>query len=313
MTYNLKAGLASAALAAVATLSSPIHAADLGGYRGGSVKDGGGHGYGGPTAGSVGNCYFRADVGYSWSKNPDLKFPVGNTVNTYDGTDAANPGNFVGSTYTQTGSGVNDTSMENTWLGEGGFGCGSGSLGVRGELMFGYRGDRKIDGKPGDYTVDTIYTGGPVLPSNPVIEDPLHTSVKTYTMMANVYKDLGKFGAVTPYVGFGVGLAYNQMSETYFTGTTTLTNRIAGDNDLSLAWSLMAGIGYQISDRAILDVGYRYMDMGKISSQRHDNAGNINPRVQVDDLAAHEFKIGLRYHFGASDCCAAQPAYAPMK
>jgi opacity protein-like surface antigen len=307
MTTHLKSSLASAALAAVAALATSVSAADLGGYRGGSMKDDG-YAQAAPTGGAVGNCYFRADVGYSWSKNPDIKFPVGNSVNTYDPVTGA----LVSSNYTQTGQNVTDTSVENTWLGEGGFGCGSGSWGIRGELMLGYRGDRKIDGKPGDYTITNV-TPPPTIPTNPpVVDDPLHSSVKTYTLMANVYKDLGKFGNVTPYVGAGIGVAYNQLSETYFTGTTTLPNRIAGDNDISLAWSLMAGIGYQISDRAILDVGYRYIDMGKISSQRHDNAGFINPRVVVDDLAAHEFKVGLRYHFGGSDCCV-QPAYAPMK
>jgi opacity protein-like surface antigen len=202
--------------------------------------------------------------------------------------------------------------MANTWLGEGGFGCGSGSHGVRGELMLGYHGDRKLSGTPGNYTITNDHTAaaGAVVP-DPTVIDPLHSSVKTYTMMANAYKDLGRYGNVTPYVGAGVGIAYNMMSETYFTGTTTLPNKIHGDNDIALAWALMAGIGYQISDRAILDVGYRYLDMGKISSQRHDNAGFINPRVQVDDLAAHEIKVGLRYHFGG-DCCS-QTAYVPMK
>jgi opacity protein-like surface antigen len=69
----------------------------------------------------------------------------------------------------------------------------------------------------------------------------------------------------------------------------------------------MAGVGYQISDKAILDVGYRYIDMGKISSQRSDTAGFVNPAVKIDDIAAHEVKIGLRYHFGGADCCAAAP------
>ncbi len=291
MTLHLKTGLALGALAAVAAISAPALAADLGGYRGGSLKDGG---YGGPMPSAVSNCYFRADAGYSWSRDPKMKFPVDNTAF-----------NLANATSFASGSDVSGESMENTWLAEGGFGCGSGSNGVRAELMLGYHGERKIDGEP-------LYYAGPAAgPAYAVNVDPAHTSVKTYTAMANFYKDFGRFGNVTPYVGAGVGIAYNQMGETYFTGNPNLTNRIAGDNDIALAWALMAGIGYQISDRAILDVGYRYLDMGKISSQRHDNAGFINPRVTVDDLAAHEFKVGLRYHLGG-DCCA-QPAYAPMK
>ncbi len=81
--------------------------------------------------------------------------------------------------------------------------------------------------------------------------------------MFNAYYDLGNWRGIVPYVGAGVGLAYNQLSETYFTQNVFLTNRIEGDSRLALAWSLMAGIGWQISDRAILDLGYRYMDFGK--------------------------------------------------
>ena len=292
MTLQLKSAFTSAAFAVVAAIATSATAADLGGYRGGgSIKDD----YAPPALASVSNCYFRADTGYSWSRNPDVKYPVDNSAfNAANGTSYA------------SGSDVSGATASNNWFGEGGIGCGSGSHGVRGELMFGYHGDRNIKGEP-------VYYAGPSINTVPYpqVVDPLHTSVKTYTAMVNVYKDLGRWSSFTPYIGAGVGIAYNQMSETYFTGNPNLANRIYGDNDIALAWSLMAGVGYQISDRAILDVGYRYLDTGKISSQRHDNAGNINPRVTVDDLAGHEFKVGLRYHFGG-DCCQ-QTAYVPMK
>ncbi len=103
------------------------------------------------------------------------------------------------------------------------------------------------------------------------------------------------------------------MSDVYFTGNPALTNRIKGDNDLSFAWSLMAGVGYQISDRAILDVGYRYIDLGSISSQRSDSGGFVNPAVKLDDLTAHEVKVGLRYHFGGGSDCCAQAQNQPLK
>ncbi len=45
-------------------------------------------------------------------------------------------------------------------------------------------------------------------------------------------------------------------------------------------------------------------------SRATSNSGqNFNPEVKIDDLDAHEFKIGLRYHFGQDNCC----AYDAMK
>jgi opacity protein-like surface antigen len=128
--------------------------------------------------------------------------------------------------------------------------------------------------------------------------------------MVNVYKDLGHWGGIVPYVGAGVGAAYHKLDDIYFTGNPFLTNRIKGSSDLSFAWALMAGFGYQVSDRAIVDIGYRYIDMGKAESERVDSAGYANPRVKFDDITAHEVKIGLRYHFG-SDCCAAASTILP--
>jgi opacity protein-like surface antigen len=290
MTITIKAGIASAALAAVAAFAGSATAADLGGYKGGSIKDGG---YVQPmpeiVRGPVGPCYFRADVGYAASTNADITWAQTDPV-TLD---------FLSDRVATLDSG-------NTWFGEAGVGCGSGSRGLRGEVMFGFHGKRDIEGEPENAWFD-VDKGGPIAPE----QDPLHTKISSYTMMFNAYKDMGNFGGFTPYVGAGVGMAYNKMDEVYFTGNPALVNKIKGDNELSFAWSVMAGVGYQISDRAIIDVGYRYFDMGDANSDNIDNALNYNPRVNVDDLTAHEIKIGLRYHFGSSDCCAAQ--YVPMK
>jgi opacity protein-like surface antigen len=62
---------------------------------------------------------------------------------------------------------------------------------------------------------------------------------------------------------------------------------------------VMAGAGFQLSERVILDLGYRFIDMGKAQSGTADTSGfTNNPPVRVDDLTAHEFKVGLRLHFG---------------
>ena len=133
-------------------------------------------------------------------------------------------------------------------------------------------------------------------------------------MMFNGYYDFGKHHGFVPYVGAGIGWAYHKMGDV----TSDLSGPGCGncvqfgDEKLSFAWSLMAGVGYQVTDRAILDFGYRYIDLGLARSLHNDSNLGWNPRLEVDDQRAHEFKVGLRYHFGSSDCCA-QTAYAPMK
>lgn len=262
-TYRF--GLATATLAAAACLCAP---ASADGLLRGSVKDA-------PVmVSSPGHCYFRADVGYSWSRDPDVKWTV------TDGNPASPTfGQFITDR-------VTDVNIGNTWLIEGGVGCGSGARGIRGEVMLGYHGKRNIDGTPGPWF------------GVPPQQDPLHTSVSTTTLMFNGYYDLGRWHNFVPYVGAGVGLAHNQMDEVSFTGNPALVNRIEGADRWSLAWSLMAGIGWQVTERAVLDFGYRYIDMGKAESGTIDSAGFTNPKVRIDDLAAHEFKVGLRYSFG---------------
>ena len=294
------AGVASAALAFAALVPAPVSAADLGGYRG-SMKDG----YTGPMPviqqGSAGPCYFRGDVGYSWSNTPKITWPVNSIDNS-----------VTPSTTTFITDKVDNATMENTWFGEGGLGCGwGGSRGVRLEAVLGMHGSRAISGEPGNFTVTPASPGVPWAGGGNV--DPLHTSVRSYTLMVNGYKDFGNFGGFVPYLGAGIGAAYHQLDDVYFTGNPNLTNAIHGNNDLAFAWSLMAGVGYQISDRAIVDVGYRYIDMGKIASQRSDSGGFVNPAVHFDDLTAHEFKVGLRYSFGGGNDCCAVAEHAPLK
>jgi opacity protein-like surface antigen len=294
-------GLASAALVAALGSVSPVAAADLGGPRGGSIKDGYAPMQYAPSRGTAGPCYIRGDLGYSWAKNPHAAFPVSSDEYTVDPVTGAQT--TTNSTY--LGDTVSATSLTNTAFGGVGLGCGSGSRGFRGEVMLNQYGWRDFTGEPLLYT-RTDVTAGPGTPVD--YTDPLHTRVKSTTAMFNAYYDLGKFGGVTPYIGAGVGVAYNQTGETYFTGNPLLVNRIEGASRLSLAWSVGAGIGWQVSERAVLDVGYRYTDLGKAVTGRIDNTGAVNPAAHIDQMGNHEIKVGLRYHLGGgNDCCAAQP------
>jgi opacity protein-like surface antigen len=282
MNLVAKAGLAAAAITFAAAAAMPASAADLGGWGRGSIKDDRIH----APRSAASPCYFRADVGYSGSTTPGLR---------WTGDTDPDPA----STYLSDV--VRNTSMDATWTGGVGLGCGSGSRGFRYEFMLGYHGERALAGRtvPFDYAGD--YTARSI-----------HSGITSYTGMVNGYFDLGNIRGFVPYVGLGVGLAYHQMDDYRFEIPGPVPFRVSGDNDLTLAWSAMAGFAYQVSDRAILDFGYRYIDLGRAATSRTDNFSFTPSKLSVDDMGAHEFKIGLRYHLGNDGCCAAT-SHIPMK
>lgn len=189
----------------------------------------------------------------------------------------------VGHSWAQNPSGQYDTDMfgealDNGWFGEIGGGCGSGSRGWRADVTLGLR-----------QTAD--FSGDAVLPGP--VTSQVTADIRSYTLMLNGYYDMGNFNGMVPYVGAGVGLAYHRMGDVR--GDVGPTSQSGGDNT-ALAWSLMAGVAYQLSERAILDIGYRYIDLGSARS----GSDPVLPRLEIDDMRAHEIKIGLRYHFGSS-------------
>ncbi len=264
--------LAAAAAALAASFAVPALAADLGEWGRGSIKDG----YGAPPS-NVSNCYFRSDVGYSWSTAPTLRWTAAQ-AGTLDER-------------------VTKTSMDDTWTGGVGMGCGAGSRGFRYEAMLGYHGQRGINGTTAPFDDGS----GVVAPHK------IHSAVTSYTGMVNGYFDLGNVRGFVPYLGLGVGLAYHQMDEYSYPVGGARPYRVTGANDLTLAWAAMTGVAYQISDRAILDIGYRYIDLGRAATGRADPNSFTPSKLSVDDMSAHEFKVGLRYHFGGSNACCSQP------
>ena len=93
---------------------------------------------------------------------------------------------------------------------------------------------------------------------------------------------------VVPYLGAGIGMAWVGLSGVTFTNGV-IVNLPARD-ETNLAWSLMAGLGVDIGSGIMLDVGYRYLDMGDISTSNTA----IGYSLKISDLSEHQVKFGLR-------------------
>jgi len=143
-----------------------------------------------------------------------------------------------------------------------------------------------------EYSFHTALTYNP----NPtfvaaVTPTSLKSDVTSHTLFANLYYDFETGSAFTPYVGGGIGAAWNYTKSK---GTVIATGASQDyDRDtLGLAWNIGAGCAYSMSDNWKLTAGYRYVDLGKVVwGEKHD------AELTSKDITAHEMLLGLRYQF----------------
>jgi len=111
--------------------------------------------------------------------------------------------------------------------------------------------------------------------------------IDSYTVLGNIYFDLGTWGGLTPYIGAGAGGAYLTMSN--FTTSPATGAAIASRSRWNFAWAAMAGVSYRLSENWLIDVGYRHIDMGDAVGGPEANS------LTLKKLTGDEIRVGLRY------------------
>jgi opacity protein-like surface antigen len=119
-----------------------------------------------------------------------------------------------------------------------------------------------------------------------------------WELMANAYVDMGTFAGFTPYVGAGVGavnIDYDNFKSTnYFADGSQNSDSLSGENSWRFAYSLMAGVSYDLSKNLKLDAGYRFTDIdgGKMFGG-NDLGGIVSG--EDDGFQRHTIQAGIRY------------------
>ena len=214
---------------------------------------------------SYAQMYWRVDSGYSWSRDAgiaDKNFPLdqgicGNAACTVPGK-------------------LNDA--DDSFILGGGVGYRFDPS-LRADFTISYRGGYKVSG---------VDAGVPAT--------AFSADINSWAYMLNGYYDIPVSGSWKPYVGGGLGYARNKL-DSISASVPGVSASLPSGTKSGMAWSLMAGVGYPLSKTMTLDIGYRFMDLGKIES----NAGPISPAAfgtysgATGKLRAHEFTIGLRF------------------
>lgn len=118
----------------------------------------------------------------------------------------------------------------------------------------------------------------------------IKSDVNSHTLFLNAYYDIDTGTAFTPYVGGGIGWAWNRTKTTGTIIATGGSEKIKKTHN-DFAWNLAAGCSYALTPNWAVDAGYRYIDFGKIIW------GNENAQLTSKDITGHEVTLGLRYKF----------------
>jgi opacity protein-like surface antigen len=138
-----------------------------------------------------------------------------------------------------------------------------------------FRADVTLDyGSKADYTSD-IY----------------RAQIGTFTTLGNLYVDLGTWWGITPYIGAGAGMAYVTTHEFVSPGNTLLQSN---NGIWNFAWAYMGGFAYRVGPNLLLDASYRRIEFGEALSPLV-NGIPAQQQLTINDLAAHEFRVGIRY------------------
>jgi opacity protein-like surface antigen len=163
--------------------------------------------------------------------------------------------------------------------------------------------------------------------TSPQYADFYRGSLSSEIALVNAYFDMGTWGGISPFVGGGVGVAFNNFyggTDNGIAGTGTSVfpaGGVLGNNSqTNLAWALMAGLDMKITHNLTLEIGYRYLNYGSFKSGTSQclsgngatgftaaNCGGSGYTIASHNLSSNDVRIGLRYYFDT-----APPPQAPI-
>lgn len=232
-----------------------------------------------PVVEEFGGWYLRGDVGVGATRVGDV------WIEDY---------NLPGANYTLR----NKSASEGFSIG-GGVGYSFGF--VRVDMTGEYRGGARLS------LLDSYPAGATWIAGSNDVKANLASAIGLF----NAYVDLGTWWCITPYVGAGIGGARHTVSGLTDVNTPVGGSAYAPDHtSYSLAWALHAGLAFDITPNLKLDVGYRYLNMGKATAGDLHTFSGVSTyynAYQFKDLTSHDIKVGLRWQFANCAGCAAPP------
>ncbi|PRB31367.1 cell envelope biogenesis protein OmpA, partial [Brevundimonas sp. MYb46] len=132
--------------------------------------------------------------------------------------------------------------------------------------------------------------------------------ITSTTLMANVIYDFGYSAwGIRPFVGLGVGLNRVNTDTVGRLRQDPAVTFAADDSSTKFAAQAIAGLAWAVSDRANIDLTYRYLTGDAEFATFTNAASNSFGEMAGDYDQSHTVTLGLRYAFGAEPAAPPPP------
>jgi opacity protein-like surface antigen len=128
--------------------------------------------------------------------------------------------------------------------------------------------------------------------------------ISSWLGLVNAYVDMGNWCGFTPYIGAGIGFAnisVNGVRDDGINGPAGNIPSVAFGGDktsTNFAWAFHAGVSYDVTPQFVVDLSYRYADLGSAQSGpivTYDGAAVVPSGLHIRDITSNELLLGFRY------------------
>ena len=115
----------------------------------------------------------------------------------------------------------------------------------------------------------------------------------TVSTLFNILYEYRNSSSFTPYVGGSLGWAQHRSNTDRDVLVSGGSSTDLDEEVNNFAWGGMLGVTWGFANSWELDLGYRYIDMGEVSS----GAFPTGETITADDYTSHDILLGIHYRF----------------
>lgn len=120
-------------------------------------------------------------------------------------------------------------------------------------------------------------------------DERIRSNVQNQSLTANVYREFDIAGIMQPYVVVGAGIVRHWSESDYNHSAGLFADEFVNGFEAEATWALGAGFKMELNRGWMIDLGYRYVDLGKPAQATFSNGRGYAP----GPLVSHDIALTI--------------------